>query len=352
VVDDTVTYRKVLSEVVNGIDCTELLGTAVSGDIALRKLKTLQPDLILLDVCMPGMDGVKTLKEIKKLYPKIAVVMVSGVSTRDADTTIEALNCGAVDFIPKPKATGFQEGIDSITASLIPIVKSLGLVHNFPTKSKVTEQKKVVTRTAPKRKVAIPKGKFDYLLIGVSTGGPNTLRSIIPKLPANLRCPILLVQHMPPLFTASLAEHLNKKSPLQVKEAVDGEQIVAGKVYIAPGGKHMAVRRGSGVNSLLVSINDQAPVNSCKPSVDVLFRSVAINVQGNVLSLILTGMGEDGAAGVATLKRKGAYSFAQDEESCVVYGMPRAVIEKDLADEIIPLNEIANRIIEVIGVKS
>ena len=348
VIDDTAIYRKILSEAVSNIDGLELAGTAPRGAIGLQKLKTTPCDLVFLDIFMPDMDGVETLMRIKEEAPNTTVVMISGATTRDAGITIKALREGAADFIPKPQASSLQEGMTMITAEIKRVIRSLGLQ---PSPSKP------VTRTAPSP-VAVPPparplihkappGHFELLLIGVSTGGPKTLGTIIPKLPADLMTPVLIVQHMPPMFTASLAEHLNRDSALNIREAKEGEEVKRGDVLIAPGGKHMTIVKRAG--GTFVKLNEDAPVNSCRPAVDVLFDSAAQCINNPILSVILTGMGEDGARGVENLKKKTCYCLSQSKETCVVYGMPQAIESRQLADEVVDAEMMATRITQLIN---
>ena len=351
IADDTVIYRKILSDAVAALPDAEVVGIASNGAMALKKLAQVDADLALLDVFMPEMNGVETLRGIRKDFPSVAVVMISGATNRDADITIEALELGALDFIPKPTGMSQEESLQTLTDDLRRIFRLLNIrrwTRNAPsdrTATVATTPKPFAHSPPPTAPSGSRPTSFEIVVIGVSTGGPNALNAVIPKLPGDLGCPILLVQHMPPCFTASLADHLARQSALAVREAKDRETVLPNTVYIAPGGRHMIVRPfASGPAKLQISLNDTPPVNSCRPAVDVLFRSVAANVQGGVLSVILTGMGEDGAAGVATLKRRGCYSLAQDEKTCVVYGMPRAIIEKGLADEALPLEDIAERI--------
>jgi len=191
-------------------------------------------------------------------------------------------------------------------------------------------------------------GRIDVVGIGVSTGGPNALAELIPRLPADLPVPILLVQHMPPVFTASLAEHLDQKSGLSVREARDGEQVLPGRVYIAPGGRHMVVRRLPDAEHPIVGLNENPPENSCRPSVDVLFRSMAAQYDGNMLAVVMTGMGNDGCEGVRAMKRRGCLCLTQSEASCIVYGMPLSVDEAGLSDEQVPLDRLADRIVHLV----
>lgn len=374
VVDDTVVYRKILKDVLTEIDSVEVTGTAPNGDLAMRKINLDPPDLVLLDVEMPIMDGLQTLEEIKKKFPQIGVIMVSGVNERQAAITMEALSKGALDFVPKPTGNNIQANIDSLKQSLSPII-SLFLTRKTlsgfkgtkptrfvdPTASKASETKPEIKPVLPKTesrlvitsptiKCEIPK-KIDILVVGVSTGGPNALAKFIPLLPDNLDIPVLIVQHMPPMFTKSLASHLGSKSKIPVIEAENENIVEANKVYIAPGGKHMVINKIDSTNK--ISIIDTAPVNSCKPSVDVMFESIPSVYKGNILSVIMTGMGADGMNGVKKLKTTSCYCITQSEESCVVYGMPRAVDEAGLSDERIHLDNLAERVTSIIknGIK-
>lgn len=369
IVDDTVIYRKILKDVVSTIDNTEVIGTAPNGDLALRKIEVDKPDLVLLDVEMPVKDGLETLVELKALYPEIGVIMVSGVNERQAAITMEALQKGAIDFVPKPIGNNINTNIESLRSSLTPIIslfqtkKTIAFVkQNVPvsTTARPIERKPIVTIPLAKKVDLVkpttstfapnPK-RADVLVIGVSTGGPNALAKVIPEIPADLNVPILIVQHMPPTFTKSLANHLNVKSKIPVFEAEDGQLVEKNKVYIAPGGKHMIIKKDS-TNSV-IAITDTPPVNSCKPSVDVLFESVPSVYNANVLSVIMTGMGSDGMNGVKYLKNTGCYSITQTEDSCVVYGMPRAVDEAGLTDESVHLDNLSARIYSLIknGIK-
>lgn len=362
IADDTALYRKILSMAVAKIDSTEIVGTAPDGLLALEFLKRNSVDLVLLDVCMPRMDGIEALKEIHRLYPNTTVVMLSGVTSADADTTVEALEIGALEFIPKPKTKSLDESMNLLSHELARIVRLIKVRKIHTRISSVSTPgvgRSIVDRqkaVAISRRTPITRRNFrldasrSLIVIGVSTGGPNALNKLMCMMPKSLGCPILIVQHMPPFFTASLASFLSKKSGLNVKEAEDGEVIKSDWIYIAPGGKHMVLDKLSIVGGdYKVSTNETPPVNSCRPAVDVLFKSVAAHYKGSVLSIILTGMGEDGAEGVATLKRSpNCYSISQDEESCVVYGMPKAVAERGIVDEVLPLDQIASRISELI----
>ncbi|MDG5815553.1 chemotaxis response regulator protein-glutamate methylesterase [Chitinispirillales bacterium ANBcel5] len=352
VVDDTVVYRKILSEVVSSLDELELVGTAPNGIIALKKLARIETDLVLLDQHMPEMDGVEVLKKIKEQIPKIEVIMLSGISTRSTDTTIKALEMGAVDFIRKPEGNDFAASMKTLVNDVRPVIRLLQM-RNVKGKGNVTpiKKKRVESskKTIARAYAPVPKN-FSILAIGVSTGGPDALSRVIPKLPKNLSVPVLIVQHMPPVFTKSLAESLNKKSAITVQEAKEGEILKISNVYIAPGGYHMVIRKEKEHNT--IHLTSSPPENSCRPSVDVLFRSVGqVYANKGIMSVIMTGMGNDGLNGVRALKRSGCYSITQAAETCVVYGMPRAVDEAELSDKSIPLDNLANHIADKLHVE-
>ena len=354
VVDDTVVYRKILSEVLESLGDVEVVGTAPHGRLALARLDQIPVDLVLLDVEMPEMDGLATLAEIQKRKDPPAVVMISGQTTRSAQSTIHALENGALDFVRKPDGGDADTSRRELTDKLRPLVRHVRTRRNLRQVLREEPRPKAPVLLPVPGPVAVPRPApqapptgFAAVAIGISTGGPNALGEMIPHLPADLPVPILLVQHMPPGFTASLAEHLDKRSRIRVKEGEEGEAVAAGTVYIAPGGKHMVLRRLPD-GGLIVGINDQPPVNSCKPSVDVLFRSVAAQVEGPVLAVVMTGMGNDGCEGVRTLKRQSCYCISQSEKSCVVYGMPLAVDEAGLSDEQVPLELMAQRVVQLV----
>ncbi|MDX2469709.1 MAG: chemotaxis-specific protein-glutamate methyltransferase CheB, partial [SAR324 cluster bacterium] len=342
VVDDTITYRQILSKVVETLDHAELAGTASSGKTALMKIPTIKPDVIFLDVMMPDMDGIETLYNIKKDFPNIAVVMVSAFDMENAKATLESLENGALDFIAKPVAQNMADGIAQFQTALTPIV-SLLFHEKYPNANLTTRARQQIfvaresteAPSAPsvRTEASSIKGKVDLVTIGISTGGPNALHSLFIGIPEVLPCPVLIVQHMPPMFTQSLAERLSSVSKMDITEAVDGEIAHPGHVYIAPGGKHLlAKRQGTGFS---LSVTDTPPVNHCKPAVDVLFKSVSEIKNINVLSLILTGMGRDGTEGIKDLKAKGTFTIIQDEKTSVVWGMPGSVHESGNYDEML-----------------
>lgn len=348
IVDDTVIWRKILSDSLSSFPEIEVIGTASNGEIGLRKISNQKPDLVFLDVHMPEMNGIELLKRLNESFPDISVIMMSTDASSSTKATIEALQLGAIDFICKPSDSDLQKNIEHLKNDIKAILRLLEVRHFTSKKINVSIQSKsVVTcktnEQTPKTLAIVNKEKiknFAICVIGVSTGGPDALNKLIPAIPGTFPLPILLVQHMPPLFTKSLAESLNKKSQLSVKEGVENDDIVPGTVYIAPGGKHMILRMLQG--KPVIGLNDEPPENSCRPSVDVLFRSVAAHYNNfGVLAVILTGMGSDGLNGVRSLKRNKCFCITQSESTCVVYGMPRAVDEANLSDLSSPIDSIA-----------
>ena len=365
IVDDTVVYRRLLSEAVEAMPDVTLVGTAPSGRLALAKLEQTPADLVLLDMVMPEMDGLEALRAIRKRFPATSVVMISGAGMGAAEITLRCLEQGALDFLHKPEGADADASRNELKEKLRPLLRHVqtrvnlqrGSTPGVPVPHAARYEPvaapapvhaaPVAAPLRPGRLAPVP-ARIDIVAIGVSTGGPNALLELIPLLSADLPVPVLLVQHMPPLFTASLAEHLNQKSQVSVREGRDGEPILPGCVYLAPGGKHMVVRRladpNGGATSLIIGLNENPPENSCRPSVDVLFRSVAAQFEGNMLAVVMTGMGSDGCEGVRAMKRRGCRCLTQSEASCVVYGMPLAVDEANLSDEQVPLDRLAARI--------
>jgi len=360
VVDDTAIYRKILSRVVSPLPDVAHVETAPRRAIALDKLGRQHFDVVLLDVQMPDMDGMETLEKIREAHPDVAVVMVSAATEKGSETAIRALNLGALDLIEKPHGQTMDENITHLRGDLLSVlrvVETRRLARQIrrraaggggaPSTSVVAEPA-LTPRRPHLRVVETVPGNFSILAIGSSTGGPEALSQVIPRLPGNLPVPVVIVQHMPPVFTDALAKDLNRKSELDVKEAAEEDAVTRGKVLIAPGGRHLVLRERD--DRLEVKLDDGPAENSCKPSVDVLFRSVAeTHSRRGVLSLIMTGMGADGRNGVEALKRGRCYSLSQSAETCVVYGMPAAVDEAGLSDESLDLEEIAPRIVELVG---
>lgn len=351
VTDDTALYRRMLSDVLSSMPGVEVAGTSFDGEDCLVQLEKLRPDFVTLDINMPRRDGLSTLAEIRKRGIKTQVVMVSSPTAESAEQTLLALRSGALDMILKPAGSSIQENRRSLEEQLLNQVETVRGLLNRVLRPIATKPRTIVA-SQPTGGVQGPiastsrTGAFQCLCIGVSTGGPAALGSIIPSLPKTFPVPIFIVQHMPPVFTKSMANHLASISKVPVVEASNGEVAKPGHVYVAPGGKQMKVVR-KGV-TLEIVVNNDPPVGACKPSVDYMLNTAAEVSGANTLTLILTGMGSDGLAGCRKLRAMGAHVLAQSEETCVVYGMPRQIVDNGLANEILPLNGIAPRLVEIL----
>jgi two-component system chemotaxis response regulator CheB len=330
VVDDSVAIRRMVCAAIEQDDALEVAGTASNGLLALAKIPQCAPDVVTLDIEMPELDGLETLKRIRSQFRDLRVIMFSQATERGATVTLDALALGADDYIAKPQDVGsFDGALAYLRAEMVPRLKQF--FHFARPAGPAAAVTAGPARRPPIRKPAI-------VVIGVSTGGPNALSAVIPKLPARFPLPVLLVQHMPPVFTRQLAERLHSLSALRVEEATQGALIEPGKVLIAPGDFHLRLQREG---QLTRAALDQAPPeNSCRPSVDVLFRSASEVYQGAVLAVVMTGMGQDGLRGAQALYSAGAQILIQDEKSSVVWGMPGAIAEAGLADAIAPLDHL------------
>lgn len=350
IVDDSIIFRRILQDTLKKNPRIKVIGTAENGVEAIKLIRTLRPDVVVLDVEMPQKDGIETLDELQRLRLQVGIIMFSTLTAQGAKITLEALSKGAFDFVHKPTGTrAFSESQKKIEQELVPKIiacadfmkKKVGFKRT-PQAPKTVNRQTVLNRVTIFRKIT---HRPEAVAIGVSTGGPNALNEVIPKFPAHFKLPIFLVQHMPPVFTKQLADRLNAKSKLLVKEAEDGESVKPGTVYIAPGDFHMKIVKND--NGHTVRLTQDPPVNSCRPAVDPLFQSLADAYRGRVIAVVMTGMGQDGTNGCKALKAKGAYIIAQDENTSVVYGMPRFVAEAGLADKICPLGMITHSILEI-----
>ncbi len=345
IVDDSVIFRKAVEAALKETDGIKVIGSVRNGVKAMEFIWEKPPDLVTLDIEMPDMDGLQTLEQIQKYnsehsYSKpIGVIMLSSHTKKGADTTIKALELGAFDFITKPESNSESESIEFLKRSLIPRVYNFATRRDLGVKTTLPPPQLEITKEIKKEKIIEPQAAINSLFIGISTGGPKSLNDMLPKLCSVTTQPIFIVQHMPPAFTESLAESLGKKCSHRVKEAQDGEVVCDRTVYIAKGGYHMVVRKSAG-NRVLLGIIDQPPENGCKPSVDVLFRSIPAAYDSGAIAMILTGMGNDGSQSLRLLKRSGIIVLAQDEASSVVWGMPRAAFETGLVDKVVSLLDI------------
>jgi two-component system chemotaxis response regulator CheB len=343
VVDDSVVIRRLISHALEEDPQIEVAGFAADGEAALRRVIELHPDVITLDIDMPVMNGIETLRKLNAMPARPFVIMFSTLTERGGAATIEALSLGAGDYVTKAaKAGSLDRSMESLRRDLIPKIKQFFVragednpAHFGSVEHKTTAARIPPGHSAPRRAVAI----------GVSTGGPNALAAIIPMFPPDFELPILIVQHMPPVFTRLLAERLNTLTSMQVEEAVDGATVERGKIFIAPGDRHMVVRRTEN-GRVAIGLNQNSPENSCRPSVDVLFRSVAEVYGGGAIAAVLTGMGYDGTKGAEALHAKGAWVIAQDEASSVVWGMPSAVVKAGVADAVVDLHCLVPEILD------
>jgi two-component system chemotaxis response regulator CheB len=346
VVDDAVVVRRMVADILAAEPGIRVVGTAANGRIALQKLTQLQPDLITLDIEMPELDGLATLKALRVTHPRLPVVMFSTLTDRGTAATLDALALGASDYVTKPANVGsVSVAQQRIREQLIPKIKALCGSARSTTPVASTHpplsvpQPPAIARTAG---IASTSSAPAVIAIGVSTGGPNALAAMMPSFPESFPLPIVLVQHMPPMFTRLLAERLDDQCALTVVEAQGDETLRPGTVYIAPGDHHLTVfRRGPDV---VTALNQDAPENSCRPAVDVLFRSVAAAYGPAVLGVVLTGMGQDGLRGAEEIVRAGGRVLAQDAATSVVWGMPGFVAQAGLADRVLPLEQMAGEI--------
>ena len=377
IADDSAFMRMVLSDLFKAQPDFEIVDTARNGKEAVEKVLKYKPDLLTMDVNMPIMDGLQALEVIMKDCP-LPVVMLSSLTKEGADATITALGLGAVDFISK--TGGSVSRIDTIESEILskcraaasvkfanrhaPLTPSAPTIAPAPQPPKMRRIELPLRRpapapvqpVAPARSVFTPKSvprsggvsnpKNKSVVLGTSTGGPKALQTVVGGLPKNLPCGVLIVQHMPPGFTKSLAERLNEISQISVKEAENHDIIEAGHVYIAPGNYHMTVVPTP--NGREIVLNQDPPIGTLRPAADVLFKS-AVRFGHDIVSVILTGMGQDGAAGMKEIKQAGGYIIAEAESTCVVYGMPKAVVDQGIADEVLPLPEVASAIVKAVN---
>jgi len=349
IVDDSALIRQLLTEILNSDRGIEVVGVAQDPYIARDKIKQLKPDVITLDVEMPKMDGVTFLRNLMRLHP-LPVVMISTLTEQGADITFEALEAGAIDFVSKPKLD-VKEVIQDYTDEIIEKVKTAAKANvaaksTSPSSSMVVEEKLTADSVLEKKK---PPKRFkttdQIIALGASTGGTEAIKEVLIKMPADSPG-MVISQHIPEAFSAPFAERMNAASAMTVCEAKDGQQILPGHVYIAPGSHHLLVERNGA--QYVCRLNDGDRVNRHKPSVDVMFRSVAQNVGPNAIGVILTGMGDDGAQGLLEMKETGAKTMVQDEKTSVVWGMPGAAAKLGAADNEYPLNRIATNIMKLV----
>lgn len=364
VVDDTILYRKAIKDVLATIKGIEVIGSANNGKSAIARINTLKPDLVTLDIKMPKMDGLEVLQYLRNAHPEIFVIMISDANKTNAAIMVKALELGAFDFITKPNSSNLGKNLEHLKNHLEYKIKAAierKIIKSLLQKPMKKEEKRDI-RYTPNKMISFPmrsgntqegitsyKNYFKIVVIGISTGGPSALSELLASIPSNFMAPIIIIQHMPPLFTTVLAELLNKKTELEILEITDGMILEAGKAYIAPGGKQSKVIRCPKTCFVKFNVNMDPPVNNCRPSIDYLCDSIAEVYGKYSLGIIMTGMGSDGVRGLARMKKRGAKVIAQDKDSCVVFGMPMEAIKHGIVDLVLPLKDIAKNIIELVN---
>jgi len=337
VVDDSVVARRLVSKAIAADGTIEVVGTAADGRIALTQIERLRPDALTLDLDMPVMDGLETVEAIRERWPHLPVIMVSTYTVRGAQVTLDALALGANDYVVKPSGGASPtEAMARIHDDLVPRILAL-CPHAATPPAEGTPAAEPIAITSRG-----PSARVDVVAIAVSTGGPTALGSLLADLPATLPVPVLIVQHMPPMFTRVLAERLDRTCAIRVLEAAHGQVLEPGSVRIAPGDRHMEVERSG--DAVRIRTNTSPRENSCRPSADPLFRTVAETYGAHALGIVMTGMGSDGLRGARRLTEAGARVIVQDEASSVVWGMPGFVVREGLADAVVPLSELPGEI--------
>ena len=344
VVDDSALMRKIISDMINSQPDMEVVDTARNGEDLLRKLQKVEPDVISLDVEMPIMGGIEALQELKNRNIQIPVIVLSSVSSKAASSTMECLEAGAFDFISKPSGQ-ISLDIDKVKDNLIEKIK-LAVEKNTKTTISLKPNSggsEIISKVNSYSRKNVSKGKLEAVVIGASTGGPKALYTVITALPANIGVPIFVVQHMPAGFTKAFADRLNANSDINVVEATHGQAIEKNTVYIAPGGFHMQIAKDKNIY-----MNQEPTIWGVRPAVDKLFFSASEVYGSGLLSAVLTGMGRDGAAGTAEVKKNGGITISEHESTCTIYGMPKATYETGMVDEVLPLGEIPIEIVRLV----
>lgn len=355
VVDDSALMRRVICDIIDSDSTFQTKDVCRDGLEAYEKLKTTTYDAVVLDVNMPRMDGLELLEKLQQDRIKATVIMVSTLTTKDADVTIRAMELGAVDFITKPcniieaKSNEFRRRILQMLKAVIR--SDDAKAHVNATDYTAQEPLSVSVKTPKKLERTGSSGKKVLVALACSTGGPKALQSVVPYLPKDMNAPMVLVQHMPIGFTRSMAERLNELSEIEVREAVEGDVLKKGCVYVAPGGRHMEIKRQAD-GSHVVRLNEEPAIGGLRPCANVTYESLCTSGYDEIVCVVLTGMGSDGTGGILSLnQKKKIYVISQDAASCVVYGMPKAIAEAGVVDEVVPLTEIAHTIIKKVGVQ-
>jgi two-component system chemotaxis response regulator CheB len=347
IVDDAATMRRLIAEALAADPGLEVVGTAANGRLALDRIPVLEPDVMILDLEMPVLDGLQTLTELRRTHPRLPVIIFSSLSARGAKVTLEALALGASDYVLKANTPSLEASLCHAREQLVPRIHALCARAGARERELANARRRLAQEPARVRRAG-PAARVDVVAIGTSTGGPVALAEILPALPPGFPVPIVVVQHMPPQFTAHLAERLGERSSLRVREGFPGAVLEPGDAWIAPGDQHMVVQRAG--PEVRIVLHSGPPVNSCRPAADELFRSVADTYGAGALAVVLTGMGQDGLRGCAHVREAGGHVIAQDAQSSTVWGMPGAVVRAGLADTVRPLSgiaaEIAQRVLQ------
>lgn len=367
IVDDSALVRKIIENIVETSDQLEVCGKTGNGELGLAKIKILNPDIVITDIEMPGMDGIEFLRKRRELGIKIPFIVLSSHSKEGAKITMQALSLGACDFIQKP--VGGSVKLGEVRDILVPILEKYGRSYqalkkeesiitsmsshesnlrkkNFLEKKRGVNENSHISKKENQEKQRLPCDKIKIVAIGASTGGPLALRTLLSQIPKDFPCPIVIVQHMPKGFTEEFAHSLDKVSPLKVKEAQQGEKLIVGVVFVAPGGKHLEVEKKG--KDFFISISDSPPQNSHRPSVGRLFESVASCYGSRAMAVIMTGMGNDGSSEIGDIYKKNGITIGQSEATCIVYGMPKIAFQKGFLDYMLDLDKIPSKIIDLV----
>jgi two-component system chemotaxis response regulator CheB len=349
IVDDAVTVRRLVADALSADPAIQVVGSAANGRQALERIPHVQPDIVILDIEMPEMDGLETLVELRRRHPKLPVIVFSSDTHHGAAATLDALWLGAKDYVTKTGASSFDAAIRHIRSEMVPRIHALcdaardAQPGSGAASAPVRARDPRAARSAAPHRSRESTGRVDVLAIGASAGGPSALSVLLADLPADLPVPVLIVQHMPPRFTGYLAERLAAKSRLRIAEAVPEAPLEPGRVWIAPGDFHMTVERSGA--QVVTQLDRNPPENSCRPSADPLFRTVAEVFGAGALCVVLTGMGQDALRGCREVARARGQILVQDEASSVVWGMPGNVAREGLADRVLPLDQLAEEIL-------
>ncbi|WP_395879346.1 chemotaxis response regulator protein-glutamate methylesterase [Desulfallas sp. Bu1-1] len=353
VVDDSALMRRVIARMLETQADIKVIDTAAGGEEAIQKVTLLRPDVVTMDVEMPGLNGVETVTRLMRQCP-VPVIMLSAHTTEGARVTMEALAAGAVDFVPKPVKPGGAEKMAAELTRKIRVARRASPGRCMATPAPAPPRPEPGIKPARPAPAAAPvektaSGRVELVVVGSSTGGPAALQSLLPALPANFPCGVVVVQHIPVGFSGPMAEHLNRRCRMEVKHAEHGDRVLPGRVLVAPAGYDLFLRRyGDRLSVSLERSNKPVPPGGFRPSVDVVMNSAAQVAGSRAVGVLLTGMGRDGARGMLAIRERGGRTIAQDESTCVVYGMPRAAVELGAAEKVLPLQQIAGELMRMV----